>query len=195
MQTQVSKKLFTVGEYHRMFGVGILQEHDRLELIDGEIIEMSPIGHRHWVCTNWANLLFIESLGRRAVVGIQGPARLSDWSEPQPDVAIFKPRPDLYAAKKQEPEDLLLVIEVADSSLTYDRDVKVPRYARAGIPEAWIEDLKNGLLLVYRDPIGGTYTTSLTLGRTDLISSIAFPDVSFKVEDLLGGPPLTEPFE
>ena len=105
---------------------------------------------------------------------------------PQPDVVLFKPRADFYAAKKPTPEDVLLVVEVSDSTLSYDRKIKLPRYAAAGIPEFWIEDLKHDLLLVHREPAGNNYATLLTLHKGDSISVAAFPEVVFKVDDFLG---------
>ena len=135
METEVRKRLFTVDEYHRMGEAGIIHEDDRVELIDGEIIQMSAIGHRHMVCVNRANTLFIQAFGKRAVVSPQNPVRLSDWTEPQPDVVVFKPRADFYAKKKPVPADVLFTVEVADTTLAYDRNIKLPQYAAAGIPE------------------------------------------------------------
>ena len=152
MGVEVTKKRFTVDEYYRMAEAGIFGPEDRVELIDGEIIQMSPIGHRHMGCVNRANRLFIESLGRRAVVSPQNPVLLSMWTEPQPDLTVLKTRDDCYDSKKPEYADALFVIEIAETSLSYERDVKVPRYAAAGIPEVWIEDLTRDQLLVYRNP-------------------------------------------
>ena len=117
---------------------------------------------------------------------MQSPLRLSNYTEPEPDLAVLKPRPDCYSTKKPSSEDAFLVIEVADTTLRYDRNVKLPRYAAAGVPEVWIENLEDDLLLVYRDPAGNTYTTSLTFGRGDPVSLAAFPDIVFKVDDFLG---------
>lgn len=188
MPTETAKKLFTVDEYHRMGEAGILGPEERLELIDGEIIQMSPIGHRHWVAVNRANMLFIEAFRRNAVVSPQNPVRLSDWTEPRPDLAVFKPRSDLYAAKKPTPADVLLIVEVADTTLRLDRNIKVPRYAAAGIPEVWIEDLNHDCLLVYRDPKKESYKTTFTLIPGDSVSPIAFPEIHFTIQDLLGEP-------
>ena len=188
MRTEITKKLFTVDEYHRMGEAGIFGPEERVELIDGEIIQMSPIGHRHMVCVNRANTMFIVAFGRRAVVSPQNPVQLSDWTEPQPDLVVFKPRSDFYAAKKPTPDDVLFAVEVADTTLRFDRNVKVPRFAAAGIPEVWIEDLKKELLLVYRDPRGDNYATSLTLRRADSVSPVAFPDIRFSIDDLFGEP-------
>jgi Uma2 family endonuclease len=186
MGVDVTKKLFTVDEYYKMAEAGIFGESHRVELIDGEVIEMSAIGHRHLGCVNCANTLFIESFGRRAVVSPQNPILISIWTEPQPDLVVLKPRKDFYRRKKPEPADALFVVEVADTSISYDRDVKVPRYAAAGVPEVWIEDLNNDQLLVYRSPAANRYSLSFALQRGDSVSPLAFPDVTFTIEDLLG---------
>jgi Uma2 family endonuclease len=186
MQIEATKKLFTVEEYYKMADAGILTAEDRLELIDGEIIEMSPIGTRHLGCVNWANDAFSAAFRGKAVVSIQNPLRLSNYTEPEPDVVLLKPRPDAYRRKRPMAEDALLVVEVADTTLVYDRDVKVPRYATAEIGEVWIEDLVADLLLVFRDPAGGVYKTSLALDRDASVSVQAFPGVIFKVGELLG---------
>jgi Uma2 family endonuclease len=185
METEVSKRLFTVEEYHRMGEAGIIHEDDRVELIDGEIIQMSPIGHHHFVSVTRATTFFIQAFGNRAVVSPQNPVRLSDWTEPQPDLVVFKPRADFYAKKKCTPEDVLFVVEVADTTLSYDRNIKVPRFAKAGIPEVWIEDLGHALLHVYRNPVGEAYQTVLVFRPGDSVSPLAFPETKFDVAQLL----------
>jgi Uma2 family endonuclease len=186
MQVDTHKKLFTVAEYYRMAEVGILKPDDRVELIDGEIIEMSPIGDRHAGCVNRANYLFTSKLGTRAVVSVQNPLLLSEFTEPEPDIVILKPRADYYAGKKMRAEDALLVVEVAETTLSFDRRVKTPRYGAAGVPEVWIEDLRNDVLLVFRDVTDAAYKTSLRLRRGETIAPVTMPDVIFSVEDLLG---------
>ncbi len=186
MQVEATKKLFTVDEYYRMAEAGILGPEDRVELIDGEIIEMSPIGVRHAACVNRATEAFIAAFRGRAVVSPQNPLRLSNYTEPQPDLVLLKPRADYYASKRSAAEDALLVLEVSDTTLRYDRNVKLPHYAAAGVREVWIENLQEDLLLVCRDPSGNDYKTCLTLQRGDSVSLAVFPDVAFKVEDLLG---------
>ncbi|PYS00123.1 MAG: Uma2 family endonuclease [Acidobacteria bacterium] len=185
MEAEVKKRLFTVEEYHQMAEAGILREDDRVELIDGEIIQMSPIGHRHMVCVNRANTLFIQAFGNGAVVSPQNPVRLTDWTEPQPDLVVFKPRADFYAKKEPVPEDVLFMVEIAETTLSYDRKIKLPRYAAAGIPEFWIGDLKNDILHVYRNPGRETYNIALILHPSESISPLAFPDVTFQVGELL----------
>ena len=185
METEVTKRLFTVEEYYRMARAGIIREDDRVELIDGEIIEMSPIGRRHFVSVARATTLFIQAFGNRAVVSPGNPVRLSDWTEPQPDLVVFKPRPDFYAKKHPTPVDVLFVVEVADTTLRYDTKIKLPRYASAGIPEIWIADLQNSVLHVYRDAVGNTYDSVLAFREGESVSPLSFPDVTFQVAELL----------
>ena len=168
-----------------MAEVGILDPDDRLELLEGEIVEMSKVGMRHVGCVNRASALFLRHFGEQAVVSVQNPVQLSRYTEPQPDIVVLKPRGDYYAGKKISWEDALLVIEVSDTTLRRDR-YKLGLYARAGVSELWIEDLQHDALFVYRDPVKGGYRTSLELHHGDSISLAAFPEITFKVEDLIG---------
>ena len=186
MRTEVTRKLFTVDEYHRMGEAGILHEDSRVELIEGEIIEMSPVGNRHIACVNRATALFSARLAGKAIVSIQNPVVLSRITEPQPDVVLVRPRDDYYASERMSSEHTFLVIEVSDTTLRYDRNRKLPLYAKSGVPEVWIEDLQGDVILVFRDPGPKTYATFLVFRRGDSISLLAFPDIAFKVEDLLG---------
>ena len=186
MPSEVAKKLFTVDEYYRMAEAGILGPEDRVELIDGEIIQMSPIGVRHLGCVNAATALFTAAFGVRAVISVQNPLQLNDYTEPEPDIVLLKPRKDFYRHKHPYANDALLVVEVSDTTLRYDRNVKLPRYAAAGVPEVWIENLEDDELLVYRDPVGKIYSTTLTLHAGDSVSVLAFPETIFKVEEILG---------
>jgi Uma2 family endonuclease len=188
MAAEVTKKLFTVDDYYSMAKAGIIGPEDRVELVEGEIIEMSPIGHPHGVRVVRASTLLIEAFGRNAVVSTQGSLRLNRRTELQPDLVIFKPRSDFYAARRPTPADVLLVIEVAQTSLSYDQNVKIPIYARTGIPEVWIQDLKKDVLLVYRDPRGNNYADSIELRRDEFVSPTAFPEIRFSIDDLFGGP-------
>jgi len=186
MRTDVTKKLFTVDEYYRMADAGIFTEDDRVELIEGEILEMSPIGHRHMVCVDRANDLLTSALRGKVLISVQNPLRLNKYNEPQPDIVVLKWREDYYASKLHTPEDTLLVLEVSDTTLRYDTKVKLPIYAVSGISEVWIENLQEDLLLVCRGPAEKNYRTQLTLRRGEFISPLAFPDVAFKIENLLG---------
>jgi Uma2 family endonuclease len=185
MGMEVTKRRFDVDEYHRMAQAGILSEDDRVELIDGEIIEMSPIGNRHAASVDRATELFTSALRGRAQVSVQNPLRLDDYNEPQPDIIVLRRRSDYYASKSRTPEDAFLVVEVSDSTLRYDIDVKLPRYAAARVAEVWVENLEEDRLLVRRHPGGEGYATRLSLGRGDAVSALAFPDVVFRVGDLI----------
>ena len=186
MRTEVTKKLFTVDEYYKMAEAGILDQDLRLELIEGEIIEMSPIGARHASCVSRANKLFLSKLGDRIWLSPQNPIRLSNITEPQPDIVLLKPRPDFYGSKHPSGDDTYLVLEVSDTTLRYDRDRKGPLYAKAGVPEVWIEDLRSNKILVLRNPEKDRYLQSLTFQRGEQIVIAAFPEIAFQVDDLIG---------
>src|SRR6184192_4545534 len=133
---------FSVDEYDRMGRAGVFHEDDRMELLDGQIVEMSPIGPGHAGCVRALTSLLTRLVAGRALVSVQNPVRLGEHSEPQPDVALLVPRADAYRTAHPQPKDVLLVIEVADASLEHDRDVKVPLYAAAGVPEVWLVNLR-----------------------------------------------------
>jgi Uma2 family endonuclease len=149
-----SRHLISVDAFHRMGEAGILGPADRVELIDGEIIDMSPIGVLHAAIVARLASYFSQQLGRAAVVWCQNPLRLDDISEPEPDIAIVRPRADLYTTSHPGPAEVLLVIEVADTSLAYDLGTKVPLYARHGIPEVWVIDATTRRTRVFREPAG-----------------------------------------
>jgi Uma2 family endonuclease len=182
----VARHLFTVDDYHRMGEAGIFGEDDRVELIEGEIIEMSPIGSPHAARVKRLTRLLVRRLGTRAIVQVQDPVRLSQLSEPQPDLGVLKPRADFYAARHPEPADILLVVEVADSSRVFDREVKAPLYARSGIVELWVVDVIDEVVEVYRKPARGSYRDVVRVRRAQRVTMAAFPHVSFRVRDILG---------
>src|SRR5262249_53336494 len=140
----------TVEEYHRMAEIGLLNEDSRVELIEGEIIDRAPIGISHNCVVDRLNRWLVMAAGEQGIVRVQGSFRLSNITEPQPDVILLKPREDFYASKLAAGEDTLLVVEVSDTTLRYDRDIKVPLYGRHGIPEVWIVDLETGRLHLFR---------------------------------------------
>lgn len=142
----------TVSEYHKMGETGILGPDTRVELIDGEIIDMAPIGSRHAGTVNMLIKRFGKATGDRAILAVQNPLMLSDYWEPQPDVMLLRSRPDHYRDNHPRAADVLLLIEVAESSAGYDRNIKLPGYARHGIPEVWLIDLEQGEITAYRDP-------------------------------------------
>ena len=186
MPVQVLRHRFTVEEYHKMAQAGILGEDDRVELIEGEIVEMPPIGSRHAACVDRLNQLFSAQVGDQAIVRVQSPIRLSELSEPQPDLALLKPRPDFYAAAHPRPEDVLLMIEVAEASVDYDREVKVPLYARAGVPEVWLVDLQGEFIEVHRRPSARGYGEVRQARRGERLAPQALPKLELPVDDLLG---------
>ncbi|HBH00939.1 MAG TPA: Uma2 family endonuclease [Candidatus Rokubacteria bacterium] len=187
MSERFTRRRFTVEEYHRMGEAGILDEDDPVELIAGEIIVREPIGSRHAGTVNRLNRLWTSRLGERAVVQIQNPIELPEEdSEPQPDVTLLRPRADYYTAAHPVAADVLLVIEVADSTLAVDRRVRMPLYARAGIREAWILDLTADRVEVYRVPTADGYRQVMRFERGHRLAAEAFPDLVVSVEDLLG---------
>jgi len=155
----------SVDEYYRMADVGLLAPDARVELIDGEIIDMAPIGSAHAGVVDWMLQRLARAAGDPAIVGVQRPLRLDSRSEPQPDLVLLRPRPDFYTHGHPDGADAMLVVEVADSTLRYDRDMKMPLYARHGIPEAWLVDLTSRVLHVYRAPQAGAYA-QVTAHRT-----------------------------
>ncbi len=187
MQTptlQIQRRLFTVQEYEQMIRAGLFGEDDRLELIEGEVIAMSPIGPGHAGRVNRLNRLFARRVGERALISVQNPVRLAH-SEPQPDLALLRPRADDYAEGHPQPEDVLLIVEVADTSADYDRSVRIPLYGRAGILETWLVDLTSLSMEVYRGPTASGYKEKRTLGASDTLAPLAMPDVALAVSDIL----------
>jgi len=168
-----------------MAEAGILSEDDRVELIEGEIVEMSPIGSHHAACVKRLNRLFSRSVSD-AVVSVQDPIRLSEYSEPEPDLALLRPRADFYAEALPGPEDTLLVVEVMETSAQYDRERKLPLYAEAGIPEVWLVDLAAECIEVYRRPSPDGYEDVRRRCRGERLSPQAFPDVELAVDEVLG---------
>ena len=183
----VARWKFDVHQYHAMAKAGVLNEDDRVELIDGEIAAMSSIGPEHVGAVNSSAEFWILALAGKATVQIQGSVRLDEWNEPQPDVAILKRRDDFYRSGLAGPDDVLLLIEVSDTSLRYDRRIKLALYARFGIPEFWIANIRARSIEVYTDPVNGEYTSLQTFRRGQTITPTAFPDVVLPVSDIIGG--------
>jgi Uma2 family endonuclease len=175
---------YCVDDYEEMIRLGVLTENDRVELIRGEIVARMPIGDRHLVSVNRLNRLYNRRLGDLVIVSIQNPVRLDD-SEPEPDVSLLRPREDEYASGKPRAADVLLLIEVSDSSLDYDRDVKKPLYAESGITESWIVYLVDECLEVYRNPRpDGTYEIERVLSRGESTDVVALPGLVVAVDEL-----------
>lgn len=186
MSALFARKLFTTTEYHKLRETGFFTEDDRVELIDGEIIAMSPIGPKHAGCVNKLNAFLNRKVGRHAIVAPQNPVWLNEYSEPQPDIALLKPRDDFYMNSHPTPDDTLVAIEVADSTLEGDRQIKLPKYALAGVPEFWLVDLVNNRIEVHALPNEGVYQEVRIILRHQNIISRALPHLKLKASDILG---------
>ena len=184
MLAQSLRRQFTVHDYARMRETGILAEDDRVELLDGEIYVMIPIGPLHIAIVNRLNKILMPQIGDDAILSIQNAVQLNDYSEPQPDLALLHPRADYYDQALAGPDDIILLIEVADSSLGYDRDQKLPRYAASNIAELWIIDVDRQLVEQYFQPLQGQYTqlTKVLLGNA--IQSKTMPQIHFMIDQL-----------
>ena len=180
------RRRFTVDEYYRMAEAGILGPDERTELIEGEIIQMAPIGSWHADCVDFLTQWFVTGLAGRAIVRVQNPVRLSTGAEPQPDLALLHPRGRQYAQAHPGPDDVFLIVGVSDTTIRYDRGTKLPVYARAGVPEVWIVDLNGERVLVYRSPHAGRYQHAVTVERGSTLAPAAFPDLALPVGELLG---------
>ena len=179
------KRKFTVAEYYRMAEVGILGRDERVELIEGEIIVMAPIGEPHATVVDRLTLAFAEVSRGRFIVRVQNPLRLDAGTEPQPDLALLRRRADFYINNHPGPADVLVVMEVSDSTLDFDREVKSKRYAAAGIPEMWVMNLPGDCLDRLDQPGPAGYARHTIFRRGDKISPAALPDLAFAVADLL----------
>ncbi len=187
MESWPRKHRITVDEYYRMAEVGLLAPDARVELVEGEIIDMAPIGPSHGKVVDKLTRMFVRSVGDLAIVRIQGTVFLDQRSMPQPGVALLAPSAGDYGAAHPTPADILLLIEVSDSTLRYDRDVKVPLYALHGIPEVWIVDLQNGELRWYRSPQGGSYLEQGATREPGVMQLSAQPGIAIDLAGLLSG--------
>jgi len=185
MDVAAARRLFTREEYHRMGEVGILKSTDRVELIQGEIVEMSPIGRRHYAFVNNLSQLLIMRLGGRAIVAVQGPIALADDTEPEPDLAVIRRRTPPYKEREAHADDALILIEVAESSLAYDRSTKLRLYAAAGIPEYWVVDCIAENIEVHRTPHADGYRDVVRIAEpTGTVALQAFPDVVLTLAEI-----------
>lgn len=182
----VTRKRFTADEYEQIIAAGVITEDDRVELLEGEIVEMSPIGPSHAACVARLTSQLYHLGHADIIIRVQDPIRLADYSLPQPDIAVVQWRGDFYASGHPEAEDVLLLVEVAESSLSYDRDLKLPVYARAGIPEVWIVALLPQMVEVYRAPGEHGYTETFQLRRGDTIAALHLPGLRLPVDGILG---------
>ncbi|HUQ31917.1 MAG TPA: Uma2 family endonuclease [Pyrinomonadaceae bacterium] len=186
MSRQLAKRWISVDEYERMGKAGVFTPDERLELLEGEIYEMSPIGSPHAACVKYLNTLFNQLFSGKMLVCVQDPIRLNDFSEPQPDIALLRWRDDFYRHTHPTPADVWLVIEVADSTVESDRSYKMPLYAKAGIPEAWLVNLVEECVELYAEPESETYQTVRRFTRGEAVTAHGIRDLNISVSDILG---------
>lgn len=182
-EAQPSTYRFSVEEYYKLGEVGIFHPRDRVELLDGEIIVMSPIGIRHVQAHSWIMECFVEQHRRRYMVSPGNPVYLHEYSEPQPDMMLVPRVRKLL--RHPRPEDVFLLVEVSDTSLAYDRNRKRQAYAEAGVCEYWIVNLQEDVIEVFRQPEGGKYAIELSFGLEEQLSPLAFEDVIVRVTDII----------
>jgi Uma2 family endonuclease len=188
MSPLAQHRRFTVEDFYRMSEAGILTEDDRVELIEGEIVEMTPVGSRHASVVDRLTQLLVRRLGGALIVRVQNPVRLAGESEPEPNIALLEPREDYYAAAHPGPRDVRLIVEVAESSRAYDRSVKVPLYARHGVPEVWVIDLEADSVERFGRPAGGEYRSATRSTRGGSVASESVPTLLLEVDEILGPP-------
>ena len=179
------RRRLTVDDFEHMCSAGILTADDRVELIDGELIEMPPMGPKHAGIVNRLAEILLLRLGDAAKLRVQSSVRLSNHTQPEPDLAVVKPDPRHYLLRHPQPADILLAIEVADSSLDYDREQKVPRYAAAGVPEVWLVDIRKKQITVYKEPSSDGYGYSRTVAWTEEIVATAVEGLRLTFEEFL----------
>jgi Uma2 family endonuclease len=185
MDTTALRRRFTVAEFGRMAETGVARPDERLELIAGEVVEMSPIGERHAACVDFLTQSLGQQAAGRAILRVQGPVALPPDSELYPDVALLAPRDDFYRNRKPTGRDALLVIEVSDTSLLHDIGTKAPIYGRAGVPILWIVDLRGGVVEVFSEPSAGGFDLRRTVRSGDTLTLPSLPGLSVSVDALV----------
>jgi Uma2 family endonuclease len=186
MAVRLLQGRLTVEDYYRLAEIGILGEDDRVELLDGQIVEMTPIGPRHVHCVNRLNTQLVRLAGDRATVSVQNPVILSKRGVPQPDLVLLKPPIPGPNAPLPGVKDALLVIEVSDTTLSYDRDIKLPLYARAGVPEVWLVDLPGDCIRTHRNPVGEEYLDVRVARHGETLTALLVGGVTLGVDEILG---------
>lgn len=186
MSVEPRRRLFNVDEYYAMARAGILDEDDRVELIEGEIVRMTPIGSRHAACVDRLTRILSGFAGPDEIVRVQNPVRLGDLSEPEPDLALLKGRDDFYARRHPGPEDVLLIVEVAETSLEFDLGRKLPLYATSGVPEVWIVDLDGDRIEAHHGPAQEGYRERRIRTRGETLQSAGLTELKVAVDEVLG---------
>ena len=181
---QPKRLRFSVDDYYRMIDLGILDSREKAEIIDGELIKKMTIADRHAAAVNWLTRFFITNVSENILVSIQNPLRLGDYDEPEPDIVLA----DLtkYDGKRHpRPAETILVIEVSDSTLKYDREIKIPLYAEAEIPEVWIVNLPNRIVEIHHQPTVGIYQFAKIFKQGEIVKSFVLPDLALEVDSIL----------
>lgn len=186
MAVQVTRWQFTADDYERMVETGILGKDDRVELIDGEVIAMSPIGPPHAGIVNRLNAFLNRQLTNTAIVSVQNPIRLNDYSEPQPDLAVLQLKDDYYAQAHPTPADILLLVEVAGSSFEYDSEEKMPRYAQDAIPEVCLIDVDHQTVTQYAHPSIVGYSYQMKLARGQMLVAQTITGLEIEINAIFG---------
>ncbi len=184
MAVTLARQLFTVNDYYKMAETGILAADDKVELLDGEVVQMSPAGSYHASVVDFLNRFFNRQTQVDAIVRVQSPIRLDDYSEPEPDLALLRLKDDFYQSLHPKASDVFLLVEVADSSLEKDMFVKIPLYAKTGIPEVWIVDLTARVVHVFRNPSEGEFQSRTIFSENDRLAPSAFPDAALSIDSL-----------
>lgn len=184
MSTAIRTRPFTVEEFRRIGEAGILTEDDRVELIHGEIIPMTPIGPRHAACVNALTRMLIQRVRPEVIVHIQNPLQLDRHTEVYPDLVVLRPRPDRYQEKIPEPDDVLLLIEVADTTLAKDQTEKLPHYAQVGVPEVWIIDVVKKEIMAHWDPSGQHYKNTSSSVHSTPMTSHSLSDLTITADEI-----------
>ncbi len=184
--SKVSPKRFRVDEFRRMTEAGILPEESGWEIIDGFLIDKMTIGSKHASVVRRLEKFFERNFGDKTIVSGQNPIHLDEYNEPEPDVALLKPRADFYAESHPKPADVLLLVEVSDSTVEYDREIKKRLYAEAEITEFWLVDLKNDTIEVYSQPKNGSYYSAQTLEAGETVKSTAIENLTLSINEVLG---------
>lgn len=186
MAWQPARRLFTVAEYHQMIESGVIKQDDRVELLNGEIIYMSPIGPRHAAHVDRLTNILPAKLSGSVHLRVQSPIQLNDDSEPQPDLTLLKPREDFYANSHPTAADIFVAIEVSDSTVEFDRRTKIPTYASAGTQETWLIDLVNDRIELHSNPFNNVYQEVRIIQRGQNVLSQSLPQLKLKADEVLG---------
>jgi Uma2 family endonuclease len=179
----------STNRYQLMVATGVLTKYDRIELIEGDMLDMAPMGSKHSAITSRLNELFVLAVERSATVVVGGPVNLGEFSQPQPDLMLLKRRVDFYSGKTPEAADVLLLIEVSDSSLAFDQSVKLNLYSRYGVAEYWVVDVEGKRVVTYREPAAKVYVRTLEFTAADTVTPQAFPDIKIAVGEIFGHAP------